>query len=227
MIAPGNSQHSESAFTLIELLVVIAIIAVLAGLLLPALGRAKEKARATQCLSNVRQISFATMMYADDNEGILPASTHSAFARRVFPWGRVLSPYLGGSDSYSPAWTNLFEGVYRCASERNPVRWHYGLNVYFELNPEWDDYEGSPTTWSRLSSVPRPAVTVLFAETEGADHIMPHFWNELDQPNGVATNRHDGQSIYGFVDGHAEKLRFETTYRAGTPVNRWHPGMAQ
>jgi len=68
----GFGRRCERGFTLIELLVVIAIIAILAAMLLPALARAKQKTQGVYCLNNTKQIAMSWIMYADDNNGILP-----------------------------------------------------------------------------------------------------------------------------------------------------------
>jgi prepilin-type N-terminal cleavage/methylation domain-containing protein/prepilin-type processing-associated H-X9-DG protein len=214
----------RSGFTLIELLVVIAIIALLAAMLLPVLAKAKESARATQCLNNFRQIGLAVRLYADDNDDTFPRSQHSASANNLLPWERSVAPQLGFSTT---AWTNLLAGTYHCPSDQRPVALSYGMNVYFELGPD-DDYVGKPQTWRKLSQVHHPVTTVFTAETStGTDHIMPEYWISVqDAMNDVASQRHRQKSNYSFVDGHAQLLPITQTF---SPPNLdcWNPSLAQ
>jgi general secretion pathway protein G len=229
-----RTRRGQSAFTLVELLVVIGIISTLIGILLPALAGARRTARSANCLNKLRQIGIATVMYAQENRGLLPRSTHSALAYKVMPWGYALSRQLTKS-SYTgpgPAWDALFNGFYRCPADEREGKWSYGKNVWFELQPaEAGEVEGKPSgsVFPRLGSIPRPSVTVLFGELGSgsmADHLMAHFWYLGGSPE-VDAKRHGKTSNYVFVDGHAESRIFETTFNKSTRIDLWNPATAK
>jgi prepilin-type N-terminal cleavage/methylation domain-containing protein/prepilin-type processing-associated H-X9-DG protein len=218
-----GEQTQVRGFTLIELLVVIAIIAILAALLLPALARAKESARATQCLSNQRQLGLAVRLYTEDYTEEFPRSQHSAFVHGVLPWERSVAPYLGAS---TITWTNLLRGIYHCPTDPRPTPWSYGMNVYFELGAE-DDYFGKPQTWRRVGQIPRPTATIIFAEnSSAADHIMPHYWIAPADAADLAATRHRDRANYIFADGHAALHPLKQIFNP-PQIDRWHPLKAE
>jgi prepilin-type N-terminal cleavage/methylation domain-containing protein len=221
-----STKRVRSGFTLIELLVVIAIIAILAGMLLPALSKAKSSASRIKCLNNIRQLSLGIRMYGDDFEDLFPRSQHSSFAYHQPPWEITVRPYVGlEALQSSEGMSALHNGVFRCPKAGKLARWSYGLNVYFELE-EADDYRGRPKTWRKQTSLTRPTETILLGEVvDGADHIMAHFWDQ-GMTSSVDKDRHgkDDRSVYGYADGHASVERFETTYASDpNPVDQWHP----
>jgi prepilin-type processing-associated H-X9-DG protein len=169
---------------------------VLAGLLLPALARARGRAETTRCLSNLRQIGIGCALYSSDNRDALPQSSHQGAS-----WIGRLEPY---------GVTN----VYRCPRDTNRLReTSYAINDFLTPHP----FGAKDLDFSRLTSVPASAETVHLAEARGDFDGTDHFHFADAAGGGFTTNafagqvdvqRHAATANYLFTDAHVETLRW-------------------
>jgi prepilin-type N-terminal cleavage/methylation domain-containing protein/prepilin-type processing-associated H-X9-DG protein len=176
----SSPDRISQAFTLVELLVVISIIAILAALLLPTLGRAKESARATVCLSNLHQVGVALQIYVSENNNKLPVmrdvSTDPAVAAtNIFPAiNKVLAPQLGNTN------------VLRCPSD---------LRQFFELT-------GSSYAWNSLLNGEDADHLVVFSIHFDPPEI-PVVFDKEDFHKARGPNK---AVNYLYADGHIKNL---------------------
>ncbi|KAA0217496.1 MAG: prepilin-type N-terminal cleavage/methylation domain-containing protein [Leptolyngbya sp. PLA3] len=222
-----RTARGSSGFTLIELLVVVAIIALLIGILLPALGRARHAGRTLACLSHMKTLGEFAGMFSDE-KGEMPRSQHSAFAHREAPWGYAFYPYITGQDYVraDASWQAVFNTHYRCPLDRHENRWSYGVNVYFELTAE----ETGGPTWRRMTRAPMPSGTVLFTELSDkttADHAMAHFWVQYDAPHEIDATRHMGRTVACFLDAHAESVDMASIFDRDLQIDQFNPATAR
>lgn len=240
--APASARRTRSAFTLIELLVVIAIIALLVGVLLPALAGARRAARVTSCANNIRQTSILLFSYETDHRGIMP--------RLRGPEYGFVTPSTAGSATLEKTWVDALAAAGylpdTLAETGVPQQLQCPEAVGFDNDPTWAGYmphygynafispaRASEPTMGRQSfqgkrdlATTDPGRKLLLAESRQLD--QDRGWYAIGQYRWIDPQRHGGARTSGgcnvaYISGEVEWVEVESVSSTPAPDDTSHP----
>ena len=195
----------RAGFTLIELLVVIAI---LAAILFPVFAKAREKARQSSCLSNLKQIGLAEMQYEQDYDEMTASYSSHPGSTAQYVWYDMLAPYMKNTQ------------LLKCPSGTGTGVSHYGPNIT-NVGTNGSTGQAYLYCFRSTANFQMPAETLLFSESSSGSYVR---YNYPTAVQGLTSPHNDGANV-AFFDGHAKWMSNSAMISATAQPTLWRGGL--